>query len=236
MRPEHREKTQAETEAYRIRTGAGAGLASALLTVSLMFPSGCVIPYFPLPKDPPVVNSIPAILPETVVPQQTTDPVEVNVGEGCQHLTFSATVIDYDGAAELHFKWILTAKVSSATAGTTSNRTIELVESSVTASELPIDTIVPGLSDWAPNARVYKDLSLDLTRERLLSVVDLAAIAPTVGGPYSHDLSLWVSDRSFEPGVANTNPQTPEGQGWQPAESASWFIEIEDKSCTGDGA
>lgn len=209
-----------------VRTGGCAGrgrargaLASALLTCA----SGCVLPYWDLAVEPPAVNSIPVILPESVVPQQRTlEPIEATVGRGCAHRTFSATAIDYDGADQLHYKWIFTVTLDSDV-----RRTFELVEGIVGKSEVPIDAIVPGLSEHAPFASSYKDLTLELTHERLLAILDIDDIA----NDGKHLLELWVSDRSFAPGVAVTTPETPPGAAPQPAEGVSWLLSLKKDDC-----
>ena len=198
----------------------------ALLTCT----SACVLPYWDLAVEPPDVNSIPIILPESVVPQLTRAPVEASLGRGCQYRTFSATAIDYDGAEQLHYKWILNASIE-VNENERIGRTYELVEGTVSKSELPIDTIVPGLSEHVPFASAYKDFSLDLTRERLLAFLDVERLA--TGDGDNHRLEVWVSDRSFEPGVAVTTPQTPPGQPPQPAVSVAWSLKLLTEGCDG---
>lgn len=197
---------------------ARTALALALLNCA----SGCLLPYWDLHEEPPLVNSMPVILPDSIVPQRTRDPVVVEIGVGCQHQTFSATVLDYDGAPEVHFKWLLTASITAERA-----RTGDLAAGSVTASALPVDTIIPGLSEHAPLATSYK-LELPLTREVLAAEFD----DPNglAGEKRTHFLQLWVSDRRFGAGEDNTTPQTPEDEAPQPADSASWLIEIQNTS------
>lgn len=220
------EKRRGKSVLYAAVFAARAALASALL----MGGGGCVLPYWELAVEPPDVNSIPIILPESVVPQLTRTPVEASLGRGCQYRTFSATAIDYDGAEQLHYKWILTASIE-VNANERIGRTYELVEGTASQSEIPIDTIVPGLSEHAPFATAYKDFSLDLTRERLLAFLDVERLATEDGD--HHRLEVWVSDRPFEPGVAVTTPQTPPGQPPQPAAYVAWSLKLLTTDCDG---
>ncbi|MFZ9890080.1 MAG: hypothetical protein ACO3JL_21490, partial [Myxococcota bacterium] len=126
------------------------------------------------------------------------------------------------------YKWILHATVATGGGTGTTTRTFELVESTVGASDLPVDTLVPGLLAGAPDARAYKDVGLPFTRERLLTVVDPRELVPQEAGTYTHLLQLWVSDRPFTPGVANIVPQAVDGEIDQPADSVSWLIEVLD--------
>lgn len=214
--------TRTTPAGYGVLRGARVALASALL----MCASGCLLPYCGLYPEPPVVNSMPVILPESVVPQPTPQPIEAFVGRGCQYRTFSGIALDYDGAEQLHYKWILQANIAISD-DESIVRTFELVEGTVGASEVPIDTIVEGLSTEAPLARSYKDFGLDLTRERLLGFLSIEAIDTAE----THLLEVFVSDRPFLPGVANTTPQTPDGQATQPAHSVYWLLDLETGDC-----
>lgn len=207
-------KRRAEPAAYVVAKSPFWALAPVLLLGT----SACVLPYWELEKVEPDVNSIPVILPETIVPARTRNPVVTEIGEGCQHQTFSATVLDYDGASELHFKWLLTASIGDR------SRTGDLAAGSVTASELPVDTIIPGLSSFAPSAASYK-LGLDLTQEVLAGEFD--DVDGLAKADKTHLLQVWVSDRRFGAGEDNTTTQTPAGEAPQPADSASWLVRIQ---------